>query len=136
MKRILFVALLAISFYPCFGQQPYNVAFDLTSKDSTDHKMVLRWLKEIPEDNPKAKLEVVLYGQSLGMVTKESSVVADEIRSVLLNPNISIVVCAVAMKHNHITKEHLLPGVRIVPDGIYELLLKQKQGWAYIKAAR
>jgi intracellular sulfur oxidation DsrE/DsrF family protein len=40
----------------------------------------------------------------------------------------------VALKNNHVDKSQLLPGVETVPDGIYEIISKQKQGWGYIKA--
>jgi hypothetical protein len=45
-------------------------------------------------------------------------------------------VCAIAMKNNQVEQSQLIPGVQIVPDGIYEIITKQKEGWGYIKAAR
>jgi intracellular sulfur oxidation DsrE/DsrF family protein len=39
------------------------------------------------------------------------------------------------MKRHNIDAFQLLPGVSIVPDGIYEIITKQKEGWGYIKAA-
>ena len=114
---------------------PYNVVFDLTSKDTNDHKMVMRWLNEISKERPDAKLEVVLYGQSLDMIQKDKSVVAPAIAQLSQNKNIALKVCALAMKHHNIDASQLLPGVAIVPDGIYEIITKQKEGWGYIKAA-
>ena len=115
---------------------PYNVVFDLTSKDTNDHKMVVRWLNEISKERPDAKLEVVLYGQSLDMIQKDRSVVAPALAQLSQNKNIAVKVCAMAMKHNNIDASQLLPGVAVVPDGIYEIITKQKEGWGYIKAAR
>ena len=37
------------------------------------------------------------------------------------------------MKRNNIDQSQLVPGVEIVPDGIYEIISKQQQGWGYIK---
>jgi uncharacterized protein len=39
------------------------------------------------------------------------------------------------MKNNNVDKSQLIPGVQVVPDGIYEIISKQKQGWGYIKAS-
>ena len=39
------------------------------------------------------------------------------------------------MKNHNINESELLPGVEIVPDGIYEIITKQKEGWGYIKAS-
>jgi intracellular sulfur oxidation DsrE/DsrF family protein len=44
-------------------------------------------------------------------------------------------VCAIALKNNDLEKSQLLPGVQVVPDGIYELVSKQQQHWGYIKAS-
>lgn len=114
---------------------PYNVVFDLTSKDTNDHKMVVRWLNEISKERPDAKLEVVLYGQSLDMIQKDKSVVAPALAQLSQNKNIAVKVCVMAMKHHNIDASQLLPGVAVVPDGIYEIITKQKEGWGYIKAA-
>jgi intracellular sulfur oxidation DsrE/DsrF family protein len=84
--------------------------------------------------NPEAKLEVVMYGQGFNMVTKDRTVVADAITTLAANKNISFKVCAVALKNNNVDKSQLLPGVETVPDGIYEIISKQKEGWGYIKA--
>ncbi len=114
---------------------PYNVVFDLTSKDTSDHKTVIRWLSEISKERPDAKLEVVLYGQSLDMVRKDKSTVAPALQQLTQNKNVSVKVCAAAMKRHDIDATQLLPGVSIVPDGIYEIITRQKEGWGYIKAA-
>lgn len=118
------------------AQSPdYKVVFDLTSRDTMDHKAVIRWINAILKSTPDAKLEVVFYGQSLGMVVKNKSVVADAVTKFAATKNISFKVCEMAMKNHNIDKSELLPGVGIVPDGIYEIITKQKEGWGYIKAS-
>ena len=106
----------------------YKVVFDLTSKDSTDHQMVTRWMNEISKADPSAQTEVVLYGKSLDMVVKGKSSVAAQIMKLAQNKNTTIRVCAIAMKNNHVEASQLLPVVLTVPDGIYELVKKQKEG--------
>ena len=129
------VLLLTCSFLQA-QTVPYNVVFDLTSKDTNDHKSLVRWINGISQEKPEAKLEVVLYGQSLDMVRKGKSSVAPALIQWQQNKNIAVKVCAAAMKRHNIDASELLPGVGIVPDGIYEILLRQKDGWAYIKAAQ
>ncbi|HYK76341.1 MAG TPA: DsrE family protein [Daejeonella sp.] len=138
MKKIVVIMSLIFTLIPTvlWAQTPdYKVVFDLTSKDTLDHKAVIRWLNEISQANPNAQLEVVLYGQSLGMVTKGSSV-AEAVTKLAQNKNIAFKVCSIAMKNQHVDKTQLLPGVQTVPDGIYEIISKQKEGWGYIKAIR
>ena len=52
------------------------------------------------------------------------------------NKNVSFKVCSVAMKAHNVDKSQLIPGVETVPDGIYEIVTKEKEGWAYIKGIR
>jgi intracellular sulfur oxidation DsrE/DsrF family protein len=49
------------------------------------------------------------------------------------NPNVTFKVCAVALRNNSVDTSQLLPGVETVPDGIYEIVSKQQDGWGYIK---
>ena len=135
MKRSLFVACLALlSLGFVYGQpQPYRVVFDLTSRDTLDHKAVMRWIKEVSTVSPKAELEVVMYGKGFELVMPERSAFSAEVKEALKNPNVSFKVCAIALRNNQVEKSQLLPGVQTVPDGIYEIVSKQQQHWGYIK---
>ncbi len=134
---ILICCLQALLTYVAPAQKaPYKVVFDVTSKDTVVHQMVIRWIKEIRNADPSAQVEVVYYAKSLDMITAGKSVVADELTSLATQKNIQFKVCEVAMKNNQVDKSQLLKGVQTVPDGIYEIISKQYQGWGYIKAAR
>ena len=138
MKRNIFIIslLLLFPFFLHAQTHDYKVVFDLTSKDTMEHKSVIRWINEILKSTPDAKLEVVFYGQSLDMVVKNKSVLADDVIKFAATKNISFKVCNMAMKNHNINKAELLPGVEIVPDAIYEIITKQREGWGYIKASR
>ncbi len=135
MKKRIFTSLMLL-----FGvvilnaQSDYKVVFDLTSRDSLDHKAVLRWVGEVSKAAPDAKLEVVMYGQGVNMVAKGRSVVAETVNKISQNKNVTFAVCAVALQNQGIEENQLLPGIQIVPDGIYEIIQKQREGWGYIKA--
>lgn len=134
MKKYLLVAslfFLTVQFLQ--AQKDYRVVFDLTSKDSLDQRAVLRWAGEVSGSNSDAKVEVVMYGQGVHMV-KDQSQYAETIKKLMTNKNVSFKVCAVALKAQGIDKSQLLPGIQVVPDGIYEIISKQKEGWGYIKA--
>ena len=136
MQRNLRMAgiLFLIPFLATAQNKDYKVVFDLTSKDSLDQKSVIRWLNEVSKGNPDAKMEVVMYGQGFNLVTKERTTLGNAVTSLLANKNISFKVCEISLKNNNIDKSQLLPGVETVPDGIYEIISKQRGGWGYIKA--
>jgi intracellular sulfur oxidation DsrE/DsrF family protein len=113
--------------------QPYKVVFDLTSDDPLDHAAVLRWLREIASVNPETDAEVVMYGRGLALVAPARSTVIDEVKQAMSRPHVSFKVCEISMKNQKVDKSQLLPNVSTVPDGIGEIVAKQRDGWGYIK---
>jgi len=138
MKKSVFLfSLMLMSCNFLIAQKaPYNVVIDVTSNDTIVHKMAANWVREITTADPNANVEVVFYGKSLSMITRDKSVVADSVMKYAAFKNVSFKVCEVAMKNNGIDKSQLLTGVKTVPDGIYEIISKQHEGWGYIKASR
>ena len=51
----------------------------------------------------------------------------------LINKNVLFSLCNNSLKSNKIEKETLLSGTTIVSSGVSELMLKQHEGYAYIK---
>jgi intracellular sulfur oxidation DsrE/DsrF family protein len=135
MKRMLVIASLAVLSLGLVRAkpQPYRVVFDLTSRDTLDQRAVLRWLKEVGGSSPDAKMEVVMYAKGFELVMPDRSAFAADIKEAMKNPNVSFRVCAIALKNNNVAKSQLLAGVETVPDGIHELVMKQQDGWGYIK---
>ena len=138
MKKnsLLLCLLMLVSSLLQAQVKDYKVVFDLTSKDTATHRTVLRWINGISQATPDAQLEVVFYGQSLGMVTKGKSAAEEDVKKILANKNVSFKVCAIAMQRHNIEKNDLIDGVEIVPDGIYEIVMLQGQGWGYIKVGQ
>lgn len=138
MKRNIIITclFLLICNFSIAQSAPYKVVFDVTTKDTIVHQMVIRWVKEILSTSPTANVEIVFYAKSLDMITKDKSVVAGDVVQLATNKNVSFKVCEVAMKNNMVEKNQLLKGVETVPDGIYEIISRQHDGWGYIKATR
>jgi intracellular sulfur oxidation DsrE/DsrF family protein len=136
MRRILFFVGLFVFLSPGIAQaqdHPYRVVFDLTSRDSLEQKAVLRWLREVGTSSPNAQMEVVMYAKGFELVMPERSAYIADVKEAMKNPNVTFKVCAIALKNNNVDKSQLLAGVQTVPDGIYELVLKQQDHWGYIK---
>jgi len=146
MKRMLWISALALLglalshlALPGLGgvalaaEKPYRVVFDLTSRDSLDQRAVMRWISEISATSPKAQMEVVMYGKGFELVMPDRSSKLAEVEEAVKNPNVSFRVCEIALKNNNTTKEQLVKEVQTVPDGIHEIVMKQQEGWGYIK---
>lgn len=135
MKRFLIMTtIFLISATSLFSQaKPYNVVFDLTTGDTATHQRVIRWINSIVVSYPDAKIEVVFYGKALPMVETRFSTVSMDVKKLAAGKNVIFAVCEQAMKIHNVEKSMLLPGVKTVPDAIYELISKQADGYGYIK---
>jgi hypothetical protein len=135
-KHFLFIVIVTL-LTVCVNAQtaPYKVVFDMTSKDTINQQALIRELGLILDSNPDASLEVVFYGQGLDLVIKDRSSQQAGIQKLIAGKKVSFKVCAIAMKRQNIDSARLLAGVETVPDGIYELISKQQDGWGYIKIA-
>jgi intracellular sulfur oxidation DsrE/DsrF family protein len=116
-----------------FQPQPYKVVFDLTSSDPIDQQAVLRWITEVKAVNPTTETEVVMYGRGLDLIIAGKTTRAADVAKAISDLHADFRVCAIAMKNQQVDKSQLLPNVEIVPDGIGEIVAKQRAGWGYIK---
>ena len=133
-KHSILLSLLLIGTVAVQAQATdYKVVFDMTNKDTASHKTVVRQTSGIAKASPGAQLEVVIYSGALDMVVQGKSIVADAVQELIKNKQATFKVCEVTMKRHNIDKSQLIPGVEVVPDGIYEIITKQRQGWGYIK---
>lgn len=137
MKKLtVLLFLLFGSIYMYAQKAPYKVIFDLTSKDPANHQAVLRQVKSIMESRPDAKLEVAIYSEGIDMVSKEKSTFSKDIEDLINEKKVTFKVCGVTLKRNNMDEDHLISGVKVVPDAIYEIISRQKEGWGYIKVAQ
>ncbi|MCX2743279.1 DsrE family protein [Mangrovivirga sp. M17] len=132
-KQILIIAGLFISTLLFAQSNPINVVFDVTGSDKQIHEKTIRHVKGMSNAYPDTKFEVVVYSGALDMYLKGKSSVANDIEELAKNPNVSFKVCEQTMKRHNKTQSDLLEGVEPVPDGILEIVSKQRQGWGYIK---
>jgi uncharacterized protein len=135
MKKSLLLssAIMLISAFANAQSNNYKVVFDMSSKDTINQMAIVREIGLITGASPDAKLEVVIYGQGLDLAVKDRSPQQAAVEKLIADNKASFKVCAMTMKRNNIDKSQLVPGVEVVPDGIYEIISKQQQGWGYIK---
>jgi len=135
MKKIFLITgfLLGIIMQSFSQQKPYNIVFDLTTNDTATHQRVIRWINGILTSHPDARIEVVFYGKALDMIVKNKSTVAGDVIKLGTDKKVTFAACEHAMQVFNISKDQLLNGVTTVPDALYELVIKQAEGYGYIK---
>jgi intracellular sulfur oxidation DsrE/DsrF family protein len=138
MKKFLILFALLSSTY-AFAQstdngEKHKIVVQFVSGDTLSQHSLINNLKNLREGWPKAEVEVVFHGNGIFMLLTEKTKYAKELQDFVEQKNVKMVVCGNTMKQKKITKEQLLPFVGTVPMGIGEIVIKQEQGWSYLKA--
>jgi intracellular sulfur oxidation DsrE/DsrF family protein len=133
-KHLLYLSGLLLMTAAASAQaKNYKVVFDMSSKDTINQQAIVREIGLITDANPDARLEVVIYGQGLDLAVIGRSMQQAAVQKIIAGNKASFKVCEMTLKRNNIDKSQLVPGVEVVPDGIYEIISKQQDGWGYIK---
>jgi hypothetical protein len=78
-------------------------------------------------------VEVVVHNKGISMLHAQKTTLANELQS-LKDRGVMFVACEQTLKQQKIEKSEILPLSGFVPRGLVEVIQKQEQGWAYIKA--
>ena len=133
-KKLIIAAIIFLNSTFSFSQTvPYNVVFDITGDEPAIQQRMVGLVQEIITSRPDAKIEVVFYGKSVAIIDKNTSKVTADISKLAENKQVQFKACAVAMKKHNVNESQLVSGVQSVPDGIYEIISKQAEGYGYIK---
>ncbi len=131
-KNWLFLLLLAVS-YGVSAQQ-HKVVIQMTSGDTAVFRGLMNNLKHLKEGwGDSVQIEVVVHGPGIDFLTTAKTTQSEAISKMQSN-GVSFLLCENTMKQKHVTKDQVLPGTGFVKMGIGEVILKQEQGWSYIKA--
>jgi uncharacterized protein len=112
---------------------PHRIVFQLVSADTVVHKALMKQLANLLSLAPTAEIEVVCHGPGLEMLVASQSKVAGKLEG-FRKQGIAFVGCEFSMRDRKIDKSMLLPSAGTVPAAILEIVMKQEQGWSYIKA--
>ena len=117
------------------GTGKHRVAFDLSAEGQERWDGVLRNVENVrkafgPEN---VEAQVVVHGKALPLLQKTNGELEGRLR-VLAENGVRLSACQNTMKRFNVTKEMLFPFVDTVDSGVAELIRKQENGWAYIKA--
>jgi uncharacterized protein len=137
MKKFVTLLLAFLFAFNLLAQEkPVKIVFDVTSANPKVHQSTIRHVKFMSDAYPDSKFEVVMYSGSIDMVLKDKSSVAEDLETLAKDENITFVVCQGTMKRMEVSEDQLIPGLKQVPDGILEIIIKQGEGWGYIKESQ
>ena len=137
MKYLLLLITLVGIITPSNAQtktELHKVIFQMSTGDAEEQKGLINNLESLKNGfGDKILIEVVAHGPGITFLMKDKSVVAEGIAK-MIKEGVIFVACENTMRKKNITKDQLLENIGTVPMGIGEIILKQEQGWSYIKA--
>lgn len=112
----------------------HKVVIQLNTADTASWSSIIGNIKNLQKVWPNnINIEVVVHGKALNLLVANKTHLANDVNT-LLKEGIVFLACENSMKKYNINKTDLLPVVNTVPSGVAELILKQEQGWSYLKA--
>ncbi|NUU06964.1 DsrE family protein [Leifsonia sp. C5G2] len=109
-----------------------GVVVHLDEADPAKHAAVLRNISNLIDAlEPGTEIELVVHGPAIGLLLPGNphteTVQAMQLRGLTIDA------CQNTLRSEHIAPERLIPDAVIVPSGIAHLVVRQREGWAYLR---
>ena len=112
----------------------YKTVIQLSSGEDAIIKSTVSQIHNLLKDlKNEVEIELVCHGKSISFVTNHQGIWSSVLED-LLSKSVKIVACENMLIANAKSKNDLFDGIETVPAAITELVVKQQQGWSYIKA--
>jgi intracellular sulfur oxidation DsrE/DsrF family protein len=109
-----------------------GVVIHLDEGEPAKHEAVLRNIANLLDElGPGTAAELVVHGPGLDAVL-DGAPHAAAVRD-LLGKGVAVAACGNTMRQRSVPASRLIPGVRVVPAGIAELVRRQREGWSYVR---
>jgi intracellular sulfur oxidation DsrE/DsrF family protein len=139
LMKILFVIVFIVLADTTVQAQQFTfkkhlIVMQLTSADTLVHKGLMKQLNNLKDGwGDTVNIEVVCHGPGIELLTSAKSKFKEQISQLQLK-GIDFVACENTMLEKKLNKNEMLLNMMFVGMGIGEIILKQEQGWYYIKA--
>jgi intracellular sulfur oxidation DsrE/DsrF family protein len=112
----------------------HKVVIQLNTADTASWSSTIGNIRNLQKIWPNnISIEVVAHGKGLDLIVANKTHLANDVNA-LSKEGVVFAACENSMRKHNVTKADLLPVAITVPSGVAELVLKQEQGWAYLKA--
>jgi intracellular sulfur oxidation DsrE/DsrF family protein len=133
-----FILLLSLCFQQAIAQDGnrkiHKVVVQMNTADTTAWSSTLGNIRNLQKIWPNnLQVELVVHGKALDFLVKDKTHLAADIIA-MSKEGIVFAACENSMRKHHIDKAQLLTQAITVPSGVGELVLKQEDGWSYLKS--
>lgn len=110
----------------------YKVVIQLTNDDIKVHKSMVRQINNILKALEQVNIEVVTHGPGLELLLQTSSLKNN--LELLTQKGVMFLVCQNTLNEKKIDISQLLSFSKIIPSGVAHIIVRQSEGWTYLKA--
>ncbi len=112
----------------------HRVVFQLSSSDTLAWKGLMNNIKNLKAGwGDSVQVEVVAHGPGIQLLMKAKTTQHEAIKKYQAM-GVQFVGCENTLRERKISKEEIIPEAGFVKMGVGEIILRQEQGWSYIKA--
>ena len=135
-KLVLAIALMFFAFHVSAqnAATQHRVVIQLSSNDTLAWKGLMNNIKNLKNGwGDSVVIEVVVHGPGIDFLTKGKTTQQERI-TFFKSKGVVFVGCENTLTERKIQKENIIPEAGFVKMGVGEIILKQEEGWSYIKA--
>ena len=115
-------------------KKSHKVVIQLASGDTLVWKGLMNNIKNLKTSwSDSVAIEVVVHGPGIGLLMKEKTTQSERIID-FKSKGVTFMACENTMRERNISKESIIPEAGFVKSAVVEIILKQEQGWSYIKS--
>jgi uncharacterized protein len=134
------ICLLFLSGVRVNAQQPassdrvHKVVIQLTTGDTLAWKAVLKNITHLYETwGDKVQIELVAHGHGVEFLVNGKTTQQARIGE-LAQKGVEFRACENSLKDRKLTKQDVIRTAGTVPSGVAEVVMKEEDGWSYLKA--
>ncbi len=113
------------------NEENYKVVIQLSGNDPTLQKSTIGQVNNILKALDNIDVEVVTHSHGIEMLLNNSHLKNN--LEQLHQKGIAFLVCQNAMAAQNIDKDYLLPFAQVIPSAVAHLIVRQAEGWSYLK---
>ena len=141
MHKNLALVILSIIMVVCVNKPVtaqsgpiHKIVMQLSSNDTLVWKGLMNNLKNLKNGwGDSVMIEIVAHGPGIDFLNKSKTTQQEKI-TMFKKKGIRFIACENTMIERKVSKEEIIAEAEFVRMGIGEIILKQEQGWTYIKA--
>ncbi len=139
-KKILLAIVTLVLSFNLFAQStgnaataPHRVVIQLSSNDTSAWKGLMKNIENLKNAwGDSVSIEVVAHSNGIELLVNDKTTQQAKI-AYFKTKGVQFAACENTIRERKIPRETIIPEAGFVKSGVAEVILKQEQGWSYIK---